>query len=979
MDGTYRLPRDGESGEREREEREEREGEEIETDDIQDGDMEDLYHDQDSGPLDDIVNASVAALLGGFLGVDYELEDDLPVVRQMQGLQLLNQLRTGRIDIGQFVDRVESLGPIHGHDDDDDDDYDDYDEDDDEDDDSHDSFVESDEYARYENYDIGPHRGFTLASFFSTMLAQSTENTMHPKALDALEQYGKQEIPLEKLADTIEEAYDSDPKYANISDILRPFYESMADFFVNWFEHRLSLDNDREIMESEAVRTFEEFTQGRGTLKQFALATDPKSRHDEEKLHSLRHDSTSENINISTNELAYVNADLNPKSVQDSKLPINSQTGFLDWERHNEATQDDITATNTVFLSRHGHGNDDGGVKEPNRPGLSSLDTIDFSSLTREPPGSKFRDSLKLTFIDYRRIEQCHEMTRYKNNIAAVIEGPGGRDVLVTACNARLFFHEFETLLESPKERFSFTFDTRPTRGSPWDNHIATMPHFPHTINYLKVFDDWLGKQVLVACVDDGMILMWYTSTLNEQMEKYKEKFDKFRALEMDGLEPALRVQPDFKIKLKQSAWGVDLMVHTDVHGTKHHLLAAADNSKTVTFCYYHPGDDQFYSMYYLYLFNNVPAVSFVNHEVKPDGTNRVSLAAASITGMLKIVDFEYDLVEGPLTREQSKVTSSLTHYVDYIGSGGFPDSQPLQVTTQKLRLWSGKSGTHDRIDFPQRCWTVKLVDASYFHEVQSLRAMTGDPTIAEEQKLVDIMNQSHRLSGECDPVASSHLGVAAGLQHFKTPVAKVSMHEDFMTKKPLIRLGEKLYRTQKSIKRFKENVDGIAKVQSLNGKKYIPEETFTSRQFLAVTCEDAGAIFHADGLQCVSSTDKIFNLASLPGYRSPHPSDRLSITHVIPELLCFIVVSQQGLASIFRLCLHRGLYGMRQEHVFPSALSLAEISAGQNTICGFSVRKATSSHQNPRYFLYIVYTDSLVITYELKLPEAANVTDFDL
>lgn len=63
----------------------------------------------------------------------------------------------------------------------------------------------------------------------------------------------------------------------------------------------------------------------------------------------------------------------------------------------------------------------------------------------------------------------------------------------------------------------------------------------------------------------------------------------------------------------------------------------------------------------------------------------------------------------------------------------------------------------------------------------------------------------------------------------------------------------------------------------------------------------------------------------------------------------------------------------MRQEHLFPNALSLAIGYHGYRTITGLSLRDRCIWGEGgvlelARYLLYISYNDGVVIGYELKL-----------
>ena len=87
----------------------------------------------------------------------------------------------------------------------------------------------------------------------------------------------------------------------------------------------------------------------------------------------------------------------------------------------------------------------------------------------------------------------------------------------------------------------------------------------------------------------------------------------------------------------------------------------------------------------------------------------------------------------------------------------------------------------------------------------------------------------------------------------------------------------------------------------------------------------------------------------------------------VIPELLCFIAATQQGLITIMRLCSYQGvLWYETRTYFFPNALSLSLGYHGYRTIIGLSVRKRTL--EKPIYNLYITYNDGLIIGYQISI-----------
>ncbi|RLV83003.1 hypothetical protein JA9_003127 [Meyerozyma sp. JA9] len=674
------------------------------------------------------------------------------------------------------------------------------------------------------------------------------------------------------------------------------------------------------------------------------------------------------------------NNELEPRAMRQSIYPINSQSAFLDWECHDETTLKEITEADTIYSTRRGYEDCDGGLKDPFRPGLTSLDTISFSSVMRDAPSSKFRDGLKVSFVDYKRINQAGSVRRYKNNIAGIITDCDGHDFLVTVCESCLVFHEFDPLTQHPKTEVCFAFETKPGFTTAWDRYVSMSPENPHVINYLKVYDNWLGRQVLVACVDDGMVLMWYSTTIIEQISKHRQRFRGTANLEdMRTTIYSVKIKPDFEIRLRDPAWGVDLSTYKDDHGDIHHVVVASDNSRTITVLYYHVGDDQFYSVANSMLSHNIPEVSFVRI-VYDDGIHCAVVAAASISSELVTLSFMFYLAHGPLSHAHNELSgkphiANIQPNFRFLGDVTAPVTQQIESKLDRLYLLA--IVVTNRTELPEDCWTVKVADPSCFLPVQSLRAMTGDPSLNEEMEITRIMNESRVLKGQCDPVQTSFLGLAAECQFYEAPVVNIEgkdSDEDDSDDEDVEVCGidEECRRMSKSVEHFYEY--GEKPVESLNGNRYHKLSTFARTPMLAVTTEHRACLFSSQTMFCFSGTKKIFKLTARG--QVDLPSARLSISHIIPELSCFIVISQQGLASIFRLCQHRGVYGMRQEHILPSARSLSEIYAGGKTICGLAVRRASAVLEDPRYFLYITYTDGLVISYEIRAESPVSTVD---
>lgn len=684
----------------------------------------------------------------------------------------------------------------------------------------------------------------------------------------------------------------------------------------------------------------------------------------------------------------------------DSKgLPRNPQVAFNHWDYHDPVTRKEVCQVKETIdeeaieeeedasssSSTEGHDSGNGGVYDPFRPEFTRINTTDRDRIVELSPGAKFRDLTRLQYSGVKKVFGLENVRKYKNNLTAIISA-GTQKYLVASSNSELLLYSFDAVTALPNRRPVLRFDTRPTFTLTSDRIISTWPYFPHTINFIKV-RQWMGKEVLGACVDDSSVLIWFTSDIIPCIDKFGVKSSQgldepSSIINDDGYNEnnmfyGFKIHPDFRIKLDASAWGLDFLSYQDAEGTSHHLMVASDNSQSISLLYYHQQDERFYHVRSHQVLHNIPEVLFLDWSVE-SLLHTVQVACSSISGELIVFSFSFVVASGPLNRADfHNFRREPTYYIDPVtahAESGDSDANDLlsaeSRSTRFPRVIFNPPTVVSRTMLGEDCWTVKPINLRFFFPVQLIRAMTGDPWIKEENEVTNIINELRILDLEFDPVVTSHLGLAALWQFFETPVVNLSTldRQSLFETSKLTTIDDDYRRIHKGVQRIYNKIRSHEQKPSLNGFKYrLSPDNITSDNILLVSTSRKTAMFRADTLFCNCSTKQVFDLR-IPFNEESRYSNRISITEVIPELSCFIIVTQQGLVSIMRLCLHRGLRAMRQEHIFPNALTMALGQQGYRTVAGLAITEVLLTPLCPRFNLYLTYTDGVVIVYTLGL-----------
>ncbi|KAI5966014.1 hypothetical protein KGF57_000679 [Candida theae] len=612
--------------------------------------------------------------------------------------------------------------------------------------------------------------------------------------------------------------------------------------------------------------------------------------------------------------------------------------------------------------------------------------------LLKQAPAEKFYNGMELNVAGTTTLKSMRGCMQYKNNLSCVFAHDGG-DYLVVACNSRLDIYDFDSMTNLPNETPRLMFDTKPTFTSTTDRVVAASPYFPHGINYVKSCQ-FLGKTVVCACIDDGRLLIWYVDALVEQLKRHQPSAEEVQFRN-------LKIPPSFKIRLSASLWGLDI---------KDNIIVASDNSQCIVLLYFHEQDGRFYHVKSHQLLHNIPSVAIIKHT-----HGAVEVSCVTIAGEVVVLDFQFKLVLGPLNKSDLEFfqhravyyTDPMIESLEY-GNGDDEVYRHRHLDHYEDRdLISSARTVFKRVEFyppsllsrcvvDEDCWTIQPFRRSWFLPVGSLQSVFGDCEIDDEKECDRIIAESIVLKskqgfqlqregevlqedGKDDVIDSgTGLGSAANYQFYQCD--SIDFHG---VEPPVIRMPATAKMTDINDEYRRIHRDILLHEKS---NKIVDD-------FLAVTTSKKMALFKYPSLYCPCATKPLFNLDLHKKTESCY-SNRLSISAVIPELSCFIGVSQQGIVTIMRMCTYRGVYGMRQEHVFPNAFKVAATADGGSyrTIVGLSVRekksqvgvnngdcstvfdsscidgvRASEIKDSPSYLLYILYDDGKILGYSLS------------
>lgn len=595
----------------------------------------------------------------------------------------------------------------------------------------------------------------------------------------------------------------------------------------------------------------------------------------------------------------------------------------LRWEHHDATTLKEM-----MFLQEKEESTDNGemygGVYDPFNPRLSILATENALQLLQEPPASKFRDLLRLTPLGGTQLDGVGNTQKFKNNLSTIMQLADGCEYMLVASRSEIGLYEFDPSSALVSKEVAFRFETSPNFTTPEHRTLLTWPYYPHTINFLTYVPNWLGEGYVGACVDNGSLVMWRKSSLENEILKQRN-----RSTRSSLTNTTCRILADITLGLASSAWGMDFASAVDNTGALKYVCAVSDNSRRVTLFFASTAGFPHQSS--VQTMHNIPEVAIVDYTIE-SGIHSVIVSAASISGELLLFSFQF--------KEQNSSSNAM----------------------QKPEVMFKDSKVIYRTMLTSNCWTVKTVEVRDFMKVPSLRAMTGDSSIDEgsEQSYIAQESKITQLEGES---VYGPLGGATAWQFFGVPV--VSLASSTKVQSQLTGLSPKIVL-------FGEDMRRVHSTYRIMSGKVTSWSRYLSNKVLVVSTDSRLGLFRASGLHCCSASTDLFDL-ELPSNESTKWCNRIQVSMVVPELSCVIAATQLGIVTIMRLCSHRGVFGMRQEHIFPNCLLIIGESH-MRIIVGLSLRDRSLGGGPKRFILYVVYSDGLVLAYKLLDSENESV-----
>lgn len=539
---------------------------------------------------------------------------------------------------------------------------------------------------------------------------------------------------------------------------------------------------------------------------------------------------------------------------------------------------------------------------------LQSLET-QFCSLVKPSPAEKFKDSLKLDFIASSELDGIVDSRFYKNNLSTIITSSLGEKILVVGELSQLYFYLFDPLSHVPQKSPSLCINIEPPVTTPEQFRGLTWEFNPHTVNFMKTTSGWSNHEILVVCGDDGQILMWESDSIIYHMSSSGMKTLNYS-----------KAKPDFKLSVPASAWGVDLASLKDSKDHVHKIAFVSYNSRKVELFYFDTQNEEFVSLCTDLVPHNVPEASFLCY-LETEGKHEAIVSLVSISSDI--------------------LTYSFSWIMDHIS--GRPD-----VISIKMNII-----LNFRLEYEN--WTSKPIEATYFRKVHSLEELTGDFSSKLAVTEAKVLRESMALdSVKPDIKFSSSLGIAAAWQVFCPSVVKLNDRSPEEEKQEVV------------VRKRDSQYNSIAQAyKKYKTSTFSPVEKALALKFLAISSRCEIALYRANTLLCCANTSDVFTTTpKLP--EEAHFSNRILISLVIPELSCFIAATQLGSVAIMRLCQYRGVYSMRQEHIFPHFSAYTNIEGLGRPLIGLAAKKMSTSDVNSRFYLYLLYSNGHVITYQL-------------
>lgn len=546
----------------------------------------------------------------------------------------------------------------------------------------------------------------------------------------------------------------------------------------------------------------------------------------------------------------------------------------------------------------------------------SCLETENTGLFVRHNPAELYNDLLDLRLLSVQQLDGLRDSLPFKNNLLVFMDDNDlVEPLLVVACESSLLF--YTALLHD-----ATSTDQPETPLFRFDSRpLSTSP------NDLRAAVSHINPHTINYLKYDSSwmdhsVLAACTDDGRILIWRCNLLYDRIRQFEINQRPRStyygVRVVPDYELRLGSSCWCVDFATCGDSQGSYHYVAIGSCNDHLVKLFYYSSEEDSFKAIESFPMNHNIPEVSILDYHIGDD-VHEVYVCIACISGDVFTAVFRFD-------------------------PKNFQNARCEKLLNAKLY---------------NDCWTAKPIADRYFLPVNSFRALTG-AHYRDEQILDTNLEVESRILNQ----KKGEVSLASKIQKFHVPslywigglasldeVDQVTVEEDDSHKVKQILHSELV-----------ENVQML----------------FLNVHIVVSTPKEV-ALLRGDSLLCQANSGALFDFEEHKCQNDMGWSDRISISHLIPELLVLVLATQAGLLTIMRLCHYNGNHAMRQEFMLPGPANQLNLS---RTILGVTSRDISVLIQIPRFLLCVTFSDGKAIVYELtqrQRTECSSIAQLDV
>lgn len=546
----------------------------------------------------------------------------------------------------------------------------------------------------------------------------------------------------------------------------------------------------------------------------------------------------------------------------------------------------------------------------------SCLETENTGLLVSHNPAELYNDLLDLRQLSVQQLDGLHDSLPFKNNLLVFMDDNDLDDpLLVVACESSLLFYS-----ALPHDATSTNRSHTPLFR--FDSRpLSTSP------NDLRAAVSHSNPHTINYLKYDSSwmdysVLAACTDDGRILIWRCNLLYDKIRQFEINQRPRStyygVRVVQDYELRLGSSCWCVDFATCADNQGSYHHAAVGSCNDHLVKLFYYSSEEDSFKTIESFSMNHNVPEVSVLEYLI--DGNNHeVYVCIACISGDVFTAVFRFD-------------------------PKNFKNARCERLLKAKLH---------------SDCWTAKPIADRYFLPVNSFRALTG-AHYRDEQILEAALEVESRILNQ----KSGEVSLASKIQKFHVP--------------SLYWIGGLASFDEVDQVTVKED-DSYKMKQILHSELVENVQMMFLDVHIVVSTPKEVALLRGDSLLCQASSGALFDFEEHKCQNDMGWSDRISISHLIPELLVLVLATQAGLLTIMRLCHYNGNHAMRQEYLLPGPASQLNLS---RTILGVTSRDISVLTQIPRFLLCVTFSDGKAAVYELaqrQKTECSSIAQLDV